>query len=439
MNPREAALAALERCRRDGAWSGAAIDTAIKKYALDRRDAALASRLCLGVLQNSRLLDFYINSYSSIPADKLEEKVRDILRLGIYQLTMLDKIPARAAVNESVALCKSCGCGRASGLVNAVLRKIAACSGSLPPVPGEGSAEYLSIKYSHPRWIGEKITKQQGYDFAESFLAANNCPAPLDLQVNTLKTGKEDIVRSLLRLEMPFSLPEYPENCLSLKGGNVSALPGFEEGLFYVQDRAAAMAVQILGLKPGMQVLDACAAPGGKSFAAAIAMENKGSILSCDIHEKKLPLIQRGAERLGLDIIRTRRADAREPLPELAGCFDAVIADVPCSGLGVIRKKPEIREKTEEETARLPQIQRDILDKLSRCVKPGGLLLYSTCTVLREENEDVVGWFLRRHSEFEAEEFSVGIRSAEKGMYTFWPHVDGTDGFFAAKLRRKIG
>ena len=438
MNPREAALAALERCRRDGAWSGAAIDMAIKRYALDRRDGALASRLCLGVLQNSRLLDFYINCYSNTPSDRLEARVRDILRLGIYQLVMLDKIPARAAVNESVALCKSSGCARASGLVNAVLRKVSNSCDQLPRIPGEGTAEYLSIKYSHPRWIAEKIMQQKGYAFAEAFLAANNCPAPLDLQVNTLKTDGESIVRSLLRLEIAFSVPEYPENCLSLKGGNVSALPGFEEGLFYVQDRAAAMAVSILGLKPGMQVLDACAAPGGKSFAAAIAMENQGSILACDIHEKKLPLIQSGAQRLGEEILSTRQADARQPLPELQGRFDAVIADVPCSGLGVIRKKPEIREKTGEETARLPQIQRDILDKLSRCVKPGGLLLYSTCTVLREENENVVGWFLRRHSEFEAEEFSVGARSAEKGMYTFWPNVDGTDGFFAAKLRRKI-
>lgn len=439
MNPREAALAALERCRRDGAWSGAAIDMAIKRYALDRRDGALASRLCLGVLQNSRLLDFYINCYSNTPSDRLEARVRDILRLGIYQLVMLDKIPARAAVNESVALCKSSGCARASGLVNAVLRKVSNSCDQLPRIPGEGTAEYLSIKYSHPRWIAEKIMQQKGYAFAEAFLAANNCPAPLDLQVNTLKTDRESIVRSLLRLEIAFSVPEYPENCLSLKGGNVSALPGFEEGLFYVQDRAAAMAVSILGLKPGMQVLDACAAPGGKSFAAAIAMENQGSILACDIHEKKLPLIQSGAQRLGVEILSTRQADARQPLPELQGRFDAVIADVPCSGLGVIRKKPEIREKTEEETARLPQIQRDILENISRCVRPGGVLLYSTCTVLQEENEDVVGWFLRRHSEFEAEEFSVGARSAEKGMYTFWPHVDGTDGFFAAKLRRKIG
>lgn len=439
MNPREAALAALERCRRDGAWSGAAIDMAIKRYALDRRDGALASRLCLGVLQNSRLLDFYINCYSNTPSDRLEARVRDILRLGIYQLVMLDKIPARAAVNESVALCKSSGCARASGLVNAVLRKVSNSLDQLPRIPGEGTAEYLSIKYSHPRWIAEKIMQQKGYAFAEAFLAANNCPSPLDLQVNTLKTDKESICRSLLRLEIDFSVPEYPGNCLSLKGGSVSALPGFEEGLFYVQDRAAAMAVSILGLKPGMQVLDACAAPGGKSFAAAIAMENQGSILDCDIHEKKLPLIQSGAQRLGVEILSTRQADARQPLPELQGRFDAVIADVPCSGLGVIRKKPEIREKTGEETARLPQIQRDILENISRCVRPGGVLLYSTCTVLREENEDVVGWFLRRHSEFEAEDFSVGTRSAEKGMYTFWPNVDGTDGFFAAKLRRKIG
>ena len=438
MNPREAALAALERCRRDGAWSGAAIDMAIKRYSLDRRDGALASRLCLGVLQNSRLLDFYINCFSNIPAEKLEVKVRDILRLGIYQLTMLDKIPARAAVNESVALCKSSGCARASGLVNAVLRKIAGSAGNLPPIPGEGTAEYLSIKYSHPRWIAERIIQEKGYDFAEGFLAANNCPPSLDLQINTLKTDKESILRSLLRLEIEFSVPAYPENCLSLKGGNVSALPGFEEGLFYVQDRAAAMAVSILGLRPGMRVLDACAAPGGKSFAAAVAMENQGSILSCDIHEKKLPLIESGAKRLGVEILSTCQADAREPVTQLQDRFDAVIADVPCSGLGVIRKKPEIREKTEKETARLPRIQRDILENISHCVKPGGLLLYSTCTVLREENEDVVCSFLSRHSEFAPVDFPVGTKSAEKGMYTFWPHVDGTDGFFAAKLRRKV-
>ena len=437
MTPREAALTALERCRRDGAWSGAAIDNVIKKYALDRRDAALAANLCLGVLQNSSFLDYYINCFCNISSDMLEPKVRDILRLGVYQLLLLDKIPARAAVNESVALCRTSGCGRASGLVNAVLRKISALSGQLPEIPGKGTAEYLSIRYSHPRWLAQRLIDRKGYAFAEEFLAANNLPSGLDLQINTLKVETADFIRALSRMEADYSLPGFPANCVSLRGGNVVSLPGYEEGLFYVQDRAACMAVQILSLSPGMKVLDACAAPGGKSFAAAIAMHNTGEILSCDIHEKKLPLIESGAKRLGIHIIRTMVADARRPSADLTGKFDAVIADVPCSGLGVIRKKPEIRTKSEEELSGLPQIQRDILENLSRCVKPGGVLLYSTCTILSEENEAVVNGFLSGHNEFLPEDFQVGSRHSEMGMYTFWPNVDGTDGFFAAKLRRK--
>lgn len=437
MTPREAALTALERCRRDGAWSGAAIDNVIKKYALDRRDAALAANLCLGVLQNSSFLDYYINCFCNTSSGKLEPKVRDILRLGVYQLLLLDKIPARAAVNESVALCRTSGCGRASGLVNAVLRKISALSGQLPEIPGKGTAEYLSIRYSHPRWLAQRLIDRKGYAFAEEFLAANNRPSGLDLQINTLKVEAADFIRALSRMEADYTLPGFPANCVSLRGGNVVSLPGYEEGLFYVQDRAACMAVQILSLAPGMKVLDACAAPGGKSFAAAMAMCNTGEILSCDIHEKKLSLIEGGAKRLGIHIIRTKVADARRPSADLTGKFDAVIADVPCSGLGVIRKKPEIRTKSEAELSGLPQIQRDILENLSRCVKPGGVLLYSTCTILNEENEDVVNGFLHRHNEFSPEDFQVGSRRSEKGMYTFWPNVDGTDGFFAAKLRRK--
>ena len=359
--------------------------------------------------------------------------------MGVYQLLMLDKIPARAAVNESVALCKASGCGRASGLVNAVLRKISSVGAdALPDIPGKGTAKYLSIKYSHPVWLVQRIIAQKGYAFAEDFLAANNRLSGLDLQINTLKVEKADYIRALYRSCLDCFVPDFPENCVILKGGSVSTLPGFEEGLFYIQDRAARMAVQILALGPGMKVLDACAAPGGKSFAAAITMKNTGSILSCDIHEKKLSLIQTGAERLGIDVISTRAADARRPAPDLVSAFDAVIADVPCSGLGVIRKKPEIREKNETEISQLPQIQRDIIENLSCCVKPGGVLLYSTCTILREENEAVVNAFLDRHGDFEPEDFPVGGRRSEKGMYTFWPNVDGTDGFFAAKLRRKL-
>lgn len=434
MTPREAALTALERCRRDRAWSNASIDNVIRKYDLDRRDAALASRLCLGVLQNTVLCDFYIDSVCTA---KLEPKVRDILRMGVYQLLYLDKIPARAAVNESVSLCKKAGYGRASGLVNAVLRRLSANGEKLPDIPDRGTANHLHIKYSHPLWLCERIVHEYGYDFAEGFFAANNTPPELTIQINTLKVSTADYERALARREIEYKAFPELSGCIELNGGNVTELPGFDEGLFYVQDRAARTAVEIASLKPGMRVLDACAAPGGKSFAAAIAMKNTGSILSCDIHEKKLSLIRSGAERLGISILSTAAADARLEKAEWHSSFDAVIADVPCSGMGVIRKKPEIRCKTADEIASLPETQLRILNTLAHAVRPGGTLLYSTCTVLREENEDVVRAFLDNNKNFDLVPFSLGEIKTDSGMYTFWTHTDGTDGFFAARMIRK--
>jgi len=433
VNAREAALEALTRCRRDGSWSGAAIDTAIRQYALDRRDAALAARLCLGVLQNESLCDYYIGCYC---ASKLEPPVRDILRLGVYQLLFLDRIPARAAVSETVELCRYKKLTRAAGLVNAVLRRVAENRESLPEVPGKGSARYLAIRYSHPRWLCEKLTELLGYHFAEAFLQKNNEPPALCIQVNTLKTSVGDYGALLNEAGIPYRLCK-PDGCIELEKGIAAELPGFEEGLFYVQDRAARMAVEIAAPAPGMKVLDACSCPGGKSFAAAIKMEDRGSILSCDIHEKKLRLLEAGAERLGLGCVDTRAMDARVFDPKLEQAFDLVIADVPCSGLGVIAKKPEIRAKDPQSLRDLPEIQSAILENLSRYVKPGGALLYSTCTILPEENEGPVTAFLQSHPEYEAAPFTLDGVEIESGMYTFWPMVDNTDGFFAAKLRRK--
>ena len=218
----------------------------------------------------------------------------------------------------------------------------------------------------------------------------------------------------------------------------MAELPGFDEGLFYVQDRAARMAIEIAAPVPGMTVLDACAAPGGKSYAAAIAMEGRGEILACDIHEKKLRLISSGAERLGIDIIDTCARDARQADEKLTGAFELVIADVPCSGFGVIGKKPEIRSKSREAFKELPRIQGDILNNLAGFVKPGGTLLYSTCTIFEEENQNVVREFLSHREDFSLRAFSAAGIDSPDGMYTFWPNVDGTDGFFAAKLVRKI-
>lgn len=437
MGARDAALAALEKCRRDDAWSGAAIDGVIKTAGLEARDAALAARLCLGVLQNSRLCDFYIDCYCSQNAKKLEPKLRDILRLGVYQLLFLDKIPARAAVNESVALCRACGLSRAAGLANAVLRRVSENISALPDIPNVGSVEHLSIKYSHPEWLVSRLIEEQGYAFTEDFLRCCNTPPSLDIQVNTLKVSTADYIRALARTGTEYKSLDFPAGCIELHGGSVQTLPGYEEGLFYVQDAAARAAVEIAAPGPGMTVLDACSAPGGKAFSAALRMENAGRILACDIHEKKLRLIRQGAERLGIEIISAQQRDARVPDKALEGGFDLVIADVPCSGLGVIRKKPEIRTKSRADVEALPQIQLDILSNLSHFVRPGGVLLYSTCTVLRAENEGVVERFLEHNRHFAPAAFTLGPRAVESGMYTFWPNVDGTDGFFAAKLIRK--
>ena len=347
--------------------------------------------------------------------------MRDILRLGVCQLVCFDRIPARAAVNETVALCAS--------LVNAVLRRVAENVGALPPVPGEGTAQYLATRYSHPLWLAERFVSEKGYAFTEALFAADNLPAPLDIQVNTLRCTRESYLRSLDEREIAYELPPFPESCVCLPGAAVTALPGYEEGLLYIQDRAARAAVDIASLESGMRVMDACASPGGKSFAAAMNMRGRGKILACDIHEKKLPMIEGTAARLGLDMIETRTLDARVFVPEYETAFDAVIADVPCSGLGVIRKKPET-------IAALPAIQRDILENLSRYVRPGGILLYCTCTILREENEAVVEAFLADHNEFYVCDFSAGDRASKNGCYTFYPHIDRTDGFFVSKLKR---
>lgn len=429
---REAALEALVRCRRDEAWSGATIDNIIKKFELDRRDAALAARLCLGVLQNSRLCDFYIDHYCRT---KLEPKLRDILRMGVYQLLFMDRIPDRAAVNEAVLICKKQGLAKAAGLVNAVLRKISDNKDKLPKIPGKGTAKYLSVKYSHPDWLAEYLVAQKGFAFTEDFFAANNTEPGLDIQVNKLKLSTETYIGELEKNNVEFRQVD-PDGCILLSGGNALELPGFNEGKFYVQDRAARLAAEIAGAMPGMKVLDSCSSPGGKSFASAIRMENRGSIISCDIHEKKLRLVQSGAERLGIDIISTKAMDAREYCSEFDEAFDLVIADVPCSGLGVIAKKPEIRNKEPENLSGLPKIQLDILNNVSKYVALGGALLYSTCTILKEENEDVVLRFLSENSNFILEPFSISGVEAPDGMYTFWPNVDGTDGFFAAKLKK---
>ena len=437
---RQAAVQALMAYRKSGISAEVALDKQINSQNLAPRDAALAAKLTFGVLQNRTLLDFYLRQFSHTAPEKIEPRVLDILRMAAYQIVFLDRIPARAAVDEAVRLTKAKH-PRAAGLVNAVLRRLSEGKNALPEPPQADFADYLAVKYSHPLWLVCRFVEELGPDGAEALLAANNAEVPIFAQVNTLQAESAQVEEMLMAEGAEVQRHPWLSDCLILTGaGNPANLRPFQEGLLYIQDPAARLAVLAAAPRPGIRLLDACAAPGGKSFASAIQMGNKGEILASDLQEKKLTQIAEGAQRLGIDILKLRAMDARELSPDEIGTFDLVIVDAPCSGLGIIRKKPEIRDKTPEEIARLPEIQLEILRGASRCVATGGALLYATCTVLPEENSGVIAAFLEGNADFATEAFTLPgkIGPVPDGKITLYPHIHGTDGFFFCKLRRGL-
>ena len=435
MGARETALCALIACRKEGAWSNGVLKEYIQRDRLDPRDAGLATRLCYGVIQNRNKLDFYLKQLLTGKLSQLHPVVRDILHLGLYQIYTLDKIPDSAAVNEAVTLTKKYSKNpKAASLVNGVLRNAVRTKGTL-----QEPVSYAD-KYSHPEELISLLKKNLPKGRLEGMLIANNTAPQTVVQVNLLKTTAAKLVEILEKEGISAQPHSWMENCLTLdRTGNLELLDAFRQGLFYVQDPASKLSVHCAGLTPGMRVLDCCAAPGGKSFAAAIAMEGTGSITSCDVHEHKTHLIAAGAARLELDNIRTMQRDATQLMPEWVDKMDAVICDVPCSGLGIIRKKPDIRYKNLADIHQLPELQSRILENQAAYVRPGGVLLYSTCTVLKQENEDVVTAFLAQHPDFypEALELPSVFPKNETGMLTLIPGEFDTDGFFICRLRRK--
>jgi len=434
---RETALNALIACRKNGAWSNGILKEYTSRDRLDSRDAALAARLCYGVLQNRQKLDFYLKQLLTGKLNSLHPVVRDILHLGLYQIYELTKIPESAAVNESVTLTKKyCSKQRnAANLVNAVLRNAVRTKGALV------EPTTLEDRYSHPANLIALLRSYVGEERLEPMLIANNAAPDTVVQVNTLKTTAEALTK-LLEAERVTVRPHgWLENCLVLSNtGNLEQLTSFREGLFYVQDPAARLSVLCAQLpKEDIRVLDCCAAPGGKSFAATIDMDGKGSIISCDVHAHKTELIRAGAARLGLTNVEARQQDATEPVAEWVDAMDAVIADVPCSGYGIIRKKPDIRLKDPDTMKDLPALQLQILQNQANYVKKGGVLLYSTCTLVRRENEGVVEKFLKSNPEFVTEPLTLPepFPKNESGWLALVPGEYDTDGFFICRLRRK--
>ena len=439
MGARETALNVLIACRKDGAWSNGVLKEYLLRDRLDSRDAALATRMCYGVLQNRLKLDHYLKQLLTGSLKNLHPAVRDILHLGLYQILEMDRIPDSAAVNESVTLAKKyCKKQRsAPGLVNAVLRNAVRNMEHIQQPTG-----WQEI-YSHPQALIDLLKSYVGKERIRPMLEANNAAPQTVIQVNTLKITTVELMKRLESEHVEASPHGWMPDCLILGStGNLENLPSFKEGLFYVQDPAAKLSVLCAGLPQGenVKLLDCCAAPGGKSFAAAIALGGAGEITSCDVHAHKAKIIANGALRLGITNINACQQDATVFVPQWEAAMDYVIADVPCSGYGIIRKKPDIRYKNLKEMAKLPELQLQILKNQARYVKPGGTLLYSTCTLNYGENEGLVAEFLKENKAYYLEPLALPdiFPKNESGMLALVPGEYDTDGFFIAKLRRKV-
>ena len=433
---RRVAVQTLVRIETDDAYSSLALKSMLNhQAALSEKDGALATRIVYGVTERKLTLDHQLSLYLKEPLKKLRPAVLACLRAGAYQILFMDKIPSSAAVNESVSLVKSLGAGYASGMVNAVLRKLAQNGLVLPPEQDDPLA-YLSVKYSCPVPLLDHFIKHYGRENTEAHLSASLSARPLFIRRNTLCCTEESL-RAALESENASAEFCAPEGCGVLHAaGDITKLSAFVSGWFHVQDLSSQYDAMLLGAKPGQTVVDCCAAPGGKSFTLAQYMENTGRLIACDQYEHKTALIETGARRLGLSNIETVCENA-ESLWQKGIEADAVLCDVPCSGYGVIGRKPEIRYKDPSRFADLPLTQYAILESGSRMVKPGGALVYSTCTLNPAENEAVCGRFLSEHPEFTVSTDPV-YRNIAGGEYlTVFASPDGGDGFFAAKFERK--
>ena len=437
MGARETALNVLIACRKEGGWSNGVLKEYLSRDRLDRREAALATRLCYGVLQNRLLLDHYLQQLLTGKLKNLHPAVHDILHLGLYQLYFMDKIPESAAVNECVGLAKHYCKGQknAPGLINAVLH-----NGIRQKDMLAAPKSYVE-RYSHPQKLVDLLKGYVGKDRLEAMLKANNEIPPTVIQVNTTKITGEELLAVLENEGVLAQKHSWMTDCLVLTGtGALENLSSFQNGLFYVQDAASKLSVLCAKVQDNSRVLDCCAAPGGKSFAAAIAMAGRGEVTSCDVYTHKAELIKNGAVRLELSNIQAMQRDATQANKTWEQNFDTVIVDAPCSGYGIIRKKPDIRYKDPDTMKQLPDLQLQILTNQAKFVRPGGTLMYSTCTLVRAENEGVVERFLENNSDYYLEQLELPdvFSKNETGMLALVPGEYDTDGFFIARLRRKL-
>ena len=412
-NARKTAVKVLVKIEKEGTYSNLGVAEALKNSELNLQDKSLATAIIYGVLDRKITLDYILSKFLKTPINKTEPFTLMVLRSALYQIKYMNKIPESAAVNEAVKIMKSSKFSRNSGFVNGVLRSVLRTE---VEIPKGDSAEDLSVRYSCPLWIVESFLKDYGLADTKALLEESLKPAPTVLRINTVKADISEIEKEY----------EIKGNSIELtKGIDISNSELYKKGLVYAQDYASQRAVEILSPKSGDRVLDVCSAPGGKAFTMANLMGNKGEIIACDLYPHRVELIERTAKRLGLDIIKTAVADATRYNPKL-GEFDCVLCDVPCSGLGVIRRKPEIKYNALPCLEELKNIQLSILKNAVKYLKKGGKLLYSTCTLRREENEKLVISFQKEYNDL-----------CKVYEHTFMPHKDGTDGFYCALFEKR--
>lgn len=440
---RAAAVRVLYEVWEKGAYANVALVQEIRRAALSGMDRRFATELVYGAVKAGETLDWILRRYVTRPLKKMDPMIRNILRLGLYQIFYMDKVPPSAACNESVELAKKYSHAGAAKFVNAVLRTAVREPERARFPEGQGkNAEHLALRACHPLWMVKRWIQDFGYEEAEALCRFDNEQPPLSLRTNTLQGTREELLERLQQNGVTAEPSRWaPEGVLCTAHGSLDDLASLQQGFCQVQDESSMLVAHVLQPLSGEFIIDACSAPGGKTTHIAALMENQGHIVAGDVHDHKLQRIQENAARLGIDIIETKCLDARKlgaVYPEQA---DRVLVDAPCSGLGVLRRKPDARwNKAPEALKELPKLQRDILEGAAAAVKPGGVLVYSTCTILAEENQDVVEAFLSRHQEFSLETAGAFLPVPRPGvvMVQLYPQRDGTDGFFIARMKKEV-
>ncbi|WP_340009597.1 16S rRNA (cytosine(967)-C(5))-methyltransferase RsmB [Paenibacillus sp. FSL K6-0276] len=442
------ALDILVKVEQQGAYSNLLLNSSLQKSALSREDVGLVTELVYGSISRMNTLDYVLEGFVSKGIAKLQSWVRNLLRLSLYQIMYLDRIPSHAAVNEAVNIAKKKGHQGISGMVNGVLRSVLR-AGDLPVIPdGLSQAQRISIQYSHPLWLVERWITEYGVDTAEAICAANNEPPAVSVRVNTTMISREALLSQMKEQGLQASASEVSPYGIVVKGGGNLALSSwYRDGYLSVQDESSMLVAEAVAPEPGMRVLDCCAAPGGKTAHMGELMKDEGHIFANDLHPHKAKLISDQSARLGLDCVVTGSSDALELEHTLEhNSFDRILLDAPCSGLGVIRRKPDLKwRKRPEDVTSVASLQGQLLQSVSKLLKPGGILVYSTCTTEQTENSEVVAAFLKQNPDFTSVTFASplwdrmeGTALAEGEGIQLLPHHYGSDGFYISRLQRVL-